>query len=84
MYRIKTPCPRCGKQKKIRTYCEMTDEYIKVIVRNGCFSCGWRPPRKYYFRTWGPPRSNGVVAQLVSGSYPLDPSALSSVVRAPV
>jgi len=50
MFRIKTPCPRCGKKKMVRSVAELTKDYLTVTVRNGCYRCGWRPARKYFHK----------------------------------
>jgi hypothetical protein len=57
MINITTPCPSCGKRKKIRTRCELTKDYLRVTVRNGCYSCGWQPAQRHFFESRRPART---------------------------
>ena len=45
--KIKTPCPKCGKKKMIKSIATMAFGYLEVRVLNRCYKCGWRPPQQF-------------------------------------
>lgn len=49
--KIKTPCPKCGKKKMIKTVATMTRTELEIRVLNRCYKCRYNPKQRYLLKS---------------------------------